>query len=464
MRVLVLLLVLVSASRIDSVNLERTGRPIPLHIPTQTVDSESVFEVPAWLGAFYATVNVSANWTLPLTIGNGGQTYPGEFLFIRNYGPADIVLYAQSPETIEGASNYSISAGSIAEILSGYPNWIIVAASTSSQPTQWINTFSDGTTYFTLEAGPGTYNVPQSGPDGGINTNSLNIGMYAGSNNGASNAINIGYYAGQYNLGYNVVNLGPNAGQYNIKRRAVNIGPQAGQNNTGESTVFIGNVAGQFSTGDRVVSLGDIAGQRNTGSICNHIGYEAGRYNTGQWVNTIGQNAGRNNTGNFCTHIGTDAGTLNTFNYCHTNGRNSACTDTNQFVFGSSFQPLHMRLPSDTGSYCTGAAYDTCLNRGRAGAFTLGTGQDMYSTGFACFGTGCTSAAPSAASTGVYDSNTRVVRSCTAGAGITCSVTDGVLTVSAIAPELQSLRDENDSLRKRVEWLETQFKDLLNKK
>ncbi len=87
--------------------------------------------------------------------------------------------------------------------------------------------------------------------------------------------------------------------------------------------------------------------------------------------------AARNNSGHFCAHIGNDAGSLNTYSYCHTNGRQSTCTAANQFVLGSTTYPLHLRLPSDTGSYCTGAAYDTCLNRAAANAWTFNAGTAL---------------------------------------------------------------------------------------
>lgn len=127
MRLLILLvcLALVRAVHIDTAI--RTGRPVPLHIPTQTVNSNLTFEIPYWLGAYYATVEIpSTTWTLPLTIGNGGLVYPGEFLIIRNYGPENITLYPTAPESIEGAFSYLIQANTVVEILSGYPDWVVV--------------------------------------------------------------------------------------------------------------------------------------------------------------------------------------------------------------------------------------------------------------------------------------------------------------------------------------------------
>lgn len=82
-----------------------------------------------------------------------------------------------------------------------------------------------------------------------------------------------------------------------------------------------------------------------------------------------------------------------------------------------------------------GTAYDTAIRRGRAGAWTFPGATDLYTTGYLCAGTGCTSSAPVAASEGVYDSGNRVVSSCSAGSGISsCTVTNGVLSVSAASP------------------------------
>ncbi len=538
----ILLVCLATVSAVDLADLgslARYGRTIPVHIPTQSVDSNSTFEVPSWLGFFDVDVSLNSIWTLPLTAANGGQTYPGEFLIIRNNGPGSITLYPQSPELLDGGASYIILPGTVAEFLSG-SDWALVTAS-NGQGLQNIYMFDgyDETTTssaFTIEIGPDTYNPPpydtcrtnncsnwqvvsigsRAGQSNtgyrvnnlgyaagasniGIETNNFgytaganntgdnvnNIGSIAGRNNtgahvnnlgagsgqyniaGHVNNIgrltgqyntglsvnNLGASAGQYNIGNNVNNMGSTAGQYGTGGNVNNLGSNAGQNNTGTNINNMGADAGRYGSGTSVNNLGNIAGRYNTGSNVNNFGPQAGQYNTGSSVNNMGNQAGQNNTGSFCSHDGLQAGSLNTFDYCYTNGRTSSCTAANQFVFGASAYPLHLRLPSDTGSYCTGATYDTCLNRGRTGAFTLGTGQDMYTDGYFCAGSGCTSSAPVAASTGLYDSNTRVVRSCTAGTGITCSVTDGVLTVTATSG-LQEVQ------QKRIDYLETKLAEL----
>lgn len=75
-----------------------------------------------------------------------------------------------------------------------------------------------------------------------------------------------------------------------------------------------------------------------------------------------------------------------------------------------------------------GTAFDTCLYRGRAGAWTGPAGTDIYTdSGYICAGTGCSSVTSTA--TGVYDAGVRVMSSvsCT---GATCSLTNGALSVA----------------------------------
>ena len=75
-----------------------------------------------------------------------------------------------------------------------------------------------------------------------------------------------------------------------------------------------------------------------------------------------------------------------------------------------------------------GTAFDTCLYRGRAGAWTGPAGTDIYTdSGYICAGTGCSSV--TSTNTGVYDAGVRVMSSvsCT---GATCSLTNGALSVT----------------------------------
>lgn len=292
-------------------------------------------------------------------------------------------------------------------------------------------------TLFTVEIGYGTENVPiatpcTSGTDC-ANWNVVSIGNQAGANNTGDRGVFIGLWAGLGTTGTRCTSVGPEAGARQQGIRKIAIGNAAGKDSSGNDTISIGHAANEGSIVDHTISIGYTAGRLGNSSETINLGVFAGNGTASGLRNVnIGSQAGRFSAAEYCVHLGYRAGLSNTHSYCHTNGRESVCTAPNQYVFGSSAYPLHLRLPSDTGSYCTGAAYDTCLNRGRAGAFELGAGQDAYTTGFFCAGPGCTSSAPSASSVGIYDSGIRTVRSCTAGAGIaSCTVTDGDLAVAA---------------------------------
>ena len=106
---------------------------------------------------------------------------------------------------------------------------------------------------------------------------------------------------------------------------------------------------------------------------------------------------------------------------------------TNSFGFLSQAQLSGAyHVSSNTAScgsgFTAGTAVDTCLYRGRAGAWTGPAGTDIYTdSGYICAGTGCSSV--TSTNTGVYDAGVRVMSSvsCT---GATCSLTNGALSVT----------------------------------
>lgn len=100
---------------------------IPVKLPVDAFEAGESFEVPHWLGAYFVDTPVVSNWTLGPTYKNGGQTYPGEFFVIRNYGPSCINLWTSAPETIEGAASFSIADGTAVIIMSSYDNWLVVS-------------------------------------------------------------------------------------------------------------------------------------------------------------------------------------------------------------------------------------------------------------------------------------------------------------------------------------------------
>ncbi len=501
MRVVLLVLIFaVSVLAAHSEAISHLGKTIPLHIPTQTVTVNETFEVPYWLGAYYATVNVSSNWTLPLTIGNGGQTYPGEFLIIRNYGPEDITLQTQSPETIEGSSGYVVTAGSVVEILSGYPNWVVTSIPNFSNqnvtadnlevncwlsvgtPEELLMTntqcgdltarriFSRGESVVgNDEMRAITFGSPTSTATSGSQTAALFVGN--GNTTGISTAT---FTATQSRMRF--------FGQGSSVSGAITSSISDTYftlpfTHTGEcSAHYTRNLFALAAPGNFTMSGGLFGAHSRAiaGFSAGVSGYiiapyaVAYRADTGSpSIYTIVLTQGG---GGFDAQTQTYTNSPVNWAYRYTTQTGAV---KNTGVWGNT------NAANSGAGWCTGTAIDTCQFRGSAGRWTGDAGIDWYSeSGHFCAGTGCT--AMSATNVGVYDSATRVVRSCTAGAGITCSVTDGVLTVSVTAPELQnlkssgssddisglrgelvSLRYDNDLLQKRVELLEARIEKLL---
>lgn len=101
--------------------------PIPVKIPMIAMVSPTNYEVPYWLGGFAVNTPSSSVWTLPLTYNNGGRVQPGQFLQIRNYGPANITIMTTAPETIDFQLSYVIGPGTVLKVLSNAPNWVVTA-------------------------------------------------------------------------------------------------------------------------------------------------------------------------------------------------------------------------------------------------------------------------------------------------------------------------------------------------
>lgn len=77
-----------------------------------------------------------------------------------------------------------------------------------------------------------------------------------------------------------------------------------------------------------------------------------------------------------------------------------------------------------------GTAFDTCLYRGRAGAWTGPAGTDIYTdSGYICAGTGCSAVTSTA--TGIYQAGVQVIDTLTAGTGITITGSGNSRTISA---------------------------------
>ncbi len=474
MRTLVLVLLslaLASAIRVNSESLTRVGRLIPLHIPTQTLTVNDTFEVPAWLGAFYATVDVQSTWTLPLTIGNGGQTYPGEFLIIRNYGPADITLFATSPETIEDSTSINVPAGTTAEILSGYPNWVIVNLPNYSNQNVTadnleVECWASIGTVDPLHKQCGDLTLTRlwsplattsdtsrsihytSPPMNSVNSGTP-ISIWFNSilnSTGTSSSSFTGFVRRSQLVGVDSVRSGTFTGT-NDQMYFTNPFTQSGQIRVNRiQTVFTAQeFAGDYTfsgglTGSAILPISS-SGSPAIYLYATFIRGHAVETPLPGTVNVILSQGG----GGYDVEAQTYTNSPVNWAYRYTE-QTGAVKNTGIWA--------NTNAANSGAGWCAGTAIDTCQYRGSAGRWTGDSGIDWYSeAGHFCAGTGCT--AMSASNVGIYDSGVRVVRSCTAGSGITCSVTDGVLTVAASIDEqseskMRLMQQRIDSLEARL--------------
>lgn len=110
-------------------------------------------------------------------------------------------------------------------------------------------------------------------------------------------------------------------------------------------------------------------------------------------------------------------------------GSNS-CVRIAEQTGGTNNAAIHLDSNSATcgAGLVAGTAFDTCLYRSRAGAWTGPAGTDIYTdSGYICGGPTCSAVTSTAQ--GVYDSGVRVMSSvsCT---GATCALTNGALSIT----------------------------------
>lgn len=141
-------------------------------------------------------------------------------------------------------------------------------------------------------------------------------------------------------------------------------------------------------------------------------------------------NPTNNGTGTIATIYGLNIQTINTASTKAVSIRFQAP------LAGTTRYGIHSdsNVASCAAGFVAGTAGDVCIYRAAAGAWTFGTDQDLRVPGYLNAGS---SSAPTNTNNGdisglrIFDSDIRVVRSCTAGSGISCSVTDGILNVTA---------------------------------
>lgn len=168
------------------------------------------------------------------------------------------------------------------------------------------------------------------------------------------------------------------------------------------------NWTGTITTYQAFASFFPTVASGASGTITNYQAYEAGGPNTANITNSRLYRCSSPNGGS----------AINT------------CFTTVEKTGASNNAAYHIDSNSATcgAGLVAGTAFDTCLYRGRAGAWTGPAGTDIYTdSGYICAGAGCS--ALTSTLSGVYDSGVRVMSSvsCT---GATCSLTNGALSVT----------------------------------
>lgn len=104
-----------------------TASVIPVHVPMNgNFEAPAQYTVPYWLGAFSVDTPDSTNWSLPAMYNSGGKVMPGQFFFIRNFGPNCIPLNSYPGETIDDEPVYWVPQDAAITIMANYPNWVVV--------------------------------------------------------------------------------------------------------------------------------------------------------------------------------------------------------------------------------------------------------------------------------------------------------------------------------------------------
>ena len=142
-------------------------------------------------------------------------------------------------------------------------------------------------------------------------SNSVGIGLSAGSNNQGITAIAIGQGAGANTQTSWAIAIGLTAGELSQGSNGIAIGQNAGNNKQSGGAVAIGQSAGGITQGPSTVAIGPLAGytnQGNGGSYSIALGFGAGLTNQGAASISIGRYAGQNSQNSYAIAIGYTAG------------------------------------------------------------------------------------------------------------------------------------------------------------
>jgi hypothetical protein len=127
----VLLVLVVTAVSATSLSNVYGGNVWPL----TSIYLNTAYELPIDLGNYYYINAGAATWTLPLTLQNNGTVIPGTVGCIRTAGAGALTLTCTAPDTIEGASTLSVTAGSSVCFVATYGYYLLISKSTISAPS-----------------------------------------------------------------------------------------------------------------------------------------------------------------------------------------------------------------------------------------------------------------------------------------------------------------------------------------
>lgn len=108
-----------------------TGLPTPVHLPYELVTSNT-FNIPSFLGVIDARPTANATWTLPALQSIMTFMARGSFLVVKNESNFNITVLTTGSDTIDGASQTVIPAGSILTLAtSNTTDWKIISNGSS---------------------------------------------------------------------------------------------------------------------------------------------------------------------------------------------------------------------------------------------------------------------------------------------------------------------------------------------
>jgi len=214
------------------------------------------------------------------------------------------------------------------------------------------------------------------------NSNSVSVGVNAGSTTQGAFCIAVGPNAGRYTQGGNAVAIGSGAGNSGQLGGAVAIGLNAGITTQGAQGVALGQGAGNTGQGTGAVAIGNTAGFTNQATYGIAIGVAAG--NSGQLADAvaIGRNAGKTTQGSGAFALGVGAGETNQGAAAFALGANAGSSGqgTNAVAIGdnsgsTSQGSQAIAIGRQAGRYTQGGNAVAIGNDAGIGTTTAGTGQ-----------------------------------------------------------------------------------------